>query len=81
VKAECFSSTGRVLKTVFYSRFREFLGKQRPTELNVVDGTTPGRVTRIRFSEFQYQEIDPGSYTTEAMPSISGWAKLDRTAK
>jgi len=78
---ECFSSTGRVLKTLFYSRFQEFLGKQRPAELNFVDGEAPGRVTRIRFSEFQYQEIDSGSRMTEAMPSISGWAKLDRNAK
>lgn len=81
VKIECLSSAGRVLKTVYYSQFRGFLGKQRPTELNIVDGTAPGRVTRIRFSEFQFEEIEMKSYSTEAMPSVSAWAKKDRAAK
>jgi len=81
IKIECLSSAGRVLKTVYYSQFRGFLGKQRPTELNIVDGTAPGRVTRIRFSEFRYEEIEANSYTTGAMPSISGWAKKDRAGR
>lgn len=81
VKIECLSSTGRVLKTVYYSKFRGFLGKQRPTELTVVDGTAPGRVTRIRFSEFQYEEVDDSAYTTSAMPSVSAWAKKDRAGR
>lgn len=81
VKVECHSSTGRVLKTVFYGKFRGFLGKSRPTELNVVDGTAAGRVTRIRFSEFLYQGLQEGAYTPEAMPSISNFADSDRAAK
>lgn len=81
VKIECLSSTGNTLKTVFYGRFRGFLGKQRPTELMVVDGTAPGRVTRIRFSEFIYQDLQAEAYTPEAMPSVSKFAESDSAAK
>lgn len=81
VKIECLSSTGRVLKTVYYSKFRGFLGKQRPTELNVVDNTAPGRVTRIRFSEFVYKELDDQAYTMQGMPAVSKMANSDRAAK
>ncbi len=81
VKVECLSSTGNVLKTVFYGRFRGFLGKQRPTELTVVDGTAPGRVTRIRFSEFLYQDLQDNAYTPEAMPSVSKFVESDSAAK
>lgn len=81
VKVDCLSSTGQVLKTVYYGRFQGFLGRPRPTELDVVDGTAPGRVTRIRFSQFQLRELDDSSYTTGAMPSISRWADSDRAVR
>jgi len=81
VKVECLSFTGSVLKTVYYGRFRGFLGKQRPTELMVVDGTAAGRVTRIRFSEFLYQDLQAEAYTPEAMPSVSKFADSDAAAK
>lgn len=80
VKVECLSSTGSVLKTVYYGRFRGFLGKQRPTELMVIDGTAAGRVTRIRFSEFLYQDLQAEAYTPEAMPSVSKFADSDSAA-
>lgn len=81
VKIECLSSKGNILKTVFYGRFRGFLGKQRPTELMVVDGTAAGRVTRIRFSEFIYHDLQPEAYTPEAMPSVSKFVDSDSAAK
>jgi hypothetical protein len=81
VKVECFSSTGRVLKTVFYSNFRGFLGKARPCELIVVDGTAPGRITRIRFSEFAYRDLQDEAYDPAAMASVSDFWKTDRAAK
>lgn len=81
VKVECLSSTGRVLKTVFYSRFRGFLGKPRPCELIVVDATAAGRITRIRFSEFVYRDLQKEAYDPAAMASISDFVKSDSAAK
>ena len=81
VKVECLSSTDRVLKTVFYSRFRGFLGKPRPCELIVVDGTSSGRITRIRFSEFVYRELQKEAYDPAAMASVSRFTESDTAAK
>lgn len=81
VKIDCLSSNGGLLKTVYYGKFQGFLGQMRPTELNVVDGTAPGRVTRIRYSQFQLKELEDSSYTVEAMPGLSSWADSDRAAR
>ncbi|MDF1861654.1 MAG: hypothetical protein P1U87_15665 [Verrucomicrobiales bacterium] len=46
-----------------------------------MDGTAPGRVTRIRFSEFVYRELDDEFYTMQGMPAVSKMADSDRAAK
>ncbi|MCB1077324.1 MAG: outer membrane lipoprotein-sorting protein [Verrucomicrobiae bacterium] len=67
VKMECLAASGKVLRTVFYDRYRGFLGTDRPAELMIVDGTAPGRVTRIRFSDYSHQELPADWYQPEKM--------------
>lgn len=67
VKLECLTAGGRVARTVFYDQFRGFLGSERPTELTIVDGITPGRVTRIRFSRYAHREWPADYYQPDRM--------------
>lgn len=62
VKLACLAAGGRTMRTVFFSEFRGFLGKERPTEWTIVDGTRPGRVTRLRFSDYRRRELPPELY-------------------
>lgn len=74
VKLECLAASGKVLKTVFYDRYRGFLGSERPTELTIVDGTVPGRVTRVRFSDYNHRELPAELFTPDRMAEAAGLA-------
>lgn len=67
VKLECLAAGGRTLRTVFFGEFRGFLGKERPTEWTIVDGTRPGRVTRLRFSDYRRRELPADLYDPERL--------------
>src|SRR5205814_6312713 len=52
VKARFFAESGRLLKTAYYRKFAPQLGRERPTEVVIIDGLDPQWVTVIRYSEF-----------------------------
>ncbi|MFA6584209.1 MAG: outer membrane lipoprotein-sorting protein [Elusimicrobiaceae bacterium] len=59
VSAKYFSDSGRLLKTVFYGKYRKELGRVRPTEMLIMDGVDRRYVTRIAFSDYRFRDIDP----------------------
>lgn len=65
LKARFFAESGRLLKTVYYRRFEQQLGVERPTETVIIDGLNPQSVTLLRFSD----------YVTRAVPDA--WLHRD----
>ncbi|MGP1676159.1 MAG: outer membrane lipoprotein-sorting protein [Burkholderiales bacterium] len=57
VKARFYSVSGRLLKTAFYRRFENQLGRERPTEIIIIDGVDSNWITMMRYSDYRYREI------------------------
>ena len=68
VKSTSCTSGGRALKTVYYDKFRGFLGVARPTEITVVDELHPGSVSRIRLSDYDTREHEAALFDEAFMP-------------
>jgi hypothetical protein len=71
VRGQIFSSSGKLLRTVYYTRFQQVLGRERPTRLPVVSGVEPGLVTDIEFNDLRYVDLPEDLFTLQAMPAIS----------
>jgi outer membrane lipoprotein-sorting protein len=57
IKARFFAESSRLLKTVYYRRFQQQLGAERPTESVIIDGLNPQSVTLMRFSDYVARAI------------------------
>ncbi|MEY2497765.1 MAG: hypothetical protein QOD12_1321 [Verrucomicrobiota bacterium] len=67
LKAEMFSSSGKVLRTVYYSEFRNVLGEQRPTRFVVVNPLETS-VNEVKFSSFSYHEMPDPVFEETQLP-------------
>ena len=57
IRSRFYAESGRLLKTVFYRRFQQQLGRERPTENVIIDGLNPQSVTLMRFTDFSTPNI------------------------
>ena len=57
VKARFFAESGHLLKTAYYRKFQPQLGRERPTEVVIIDGLDPAWVTVMRYSDFAWREV------------------------
>lgn len=57
VKGQFFAASGRLLKTVYYRRYQQQLGEQRPTEMVIIDGLSPAWVTVMRYKDYAVRDI------------------------
>lgn len=57
IRSRFYAESGRLLKTVFYRRYQNQLGRERPTENVIIDGLNPQSVTLMRFSDFATPNI------------------------
>jgi hypothetical protein len=57
IRSRFYAESGRLLKTVFYRRYQQQLGRERPTENVIIDGLNPQSVTLMRFSDFSAPNI------------------------
>lgn len=53
VKAKFYAASGRLLKVVYYRHFESILGRERPTEVLIIDGLDTRKVTRMQFSKYR----------------------------
>ena len=65
LKGRFFAESGRLLKTVYYRRFEQQLGRERPTETVIIDGLNPKSVTLMRYSEFATPNIPQSWFQRE----------------
>jgi hypothetical protein len=71
VRGQILSSSGRLMRTVYYTRFQEVLGRERPTRLPVVSGTEQGLLTDVDFSQLEYREMPAEVFAVEGMAAFS----------
>lgn len=68
IKGRFFAESGRLLKTVYYRRYEQQLGRERPTETVIIDGLSPQSVTVMRYSDFAAPTIPQAWFHREYLP-------------
>ena len=71
VRGQIYSSSGKLLRTAYYTEFKNVLDEIRPTHLPIVSGVERGLLTDVRFTDLAYRDTPANLYTREAMPAIS----------
>ena len=67
LKTEMFSSSGKLLRAVYYSEFRSVLGEQRPTRLVVVNPVETS-VNEVKFASFSYHDTPDPVFEETLLP-------------
>ncbi|MDR3368485.1 MAG: outer membrane lipoprotein-sorting protein [Rhodoferax sp.] len=57
IKGKFYSESDRLLKTVYYRRYQPQLGKERPTEMVIIDGLDSKWVTVMRYTDFVFRDV------------------------
>lgn len=68
VRSRFYAESGRLLKTAYYRKFAPQLGRERPTEMVIIDGLDPQWVTVMRYSEFAYREVPDAWLQRDYLP-------------
>jgi outer membrane lipoprotein-sorting protein len=71
VKGRFYSESGTLLKTVYYRRYRNELGVERPTEIVIVDGLNPRWVTVMRYGNYRFRDIPDAWYQRDYLPRFA----------
>lgn len=56
IKAEFYTISGRILKTTYYKGYREILGKERPTILEIHDGIKKSEISIMEYSDIKIED-------------------------
>lgn len=68
VKARFFAESGQLLKTAYYRKFQPQLGRERPTEVVIIDGLDPAWVTVMRYSDYAWREVPDAWLQRDYLP-------------
>lgn len=68
VKARFFAESGHLLKTAYYRKFQPQLGRERPTEVVIIDGLDPSWVTVMRYSDFAWRDVPDSWLQRDYLP-------------
>jgi hypothetical protein len=68
VKARFFAESGHLLKTAYYRKFQPQLGRERPTEVVIIDGLDPTWVTVMRYSDYAWREVPDAWLQRDYLP-------------
>lgn len=68
VKARFLAESGRLLKTAYYRKFSPHLGRERPTEVVIIDGLDPQWVTVMRYSDFAWRDVPDAWLQRDYLP-------------
>jgi len=70
VKGKFYAASGRLLKTAFYRRYEQQLGRLRPMETVILDGMDPQWVTLMQFSEYRARPIPDAWLRRDGLPGF-----------
>jgi hypothetical protein len=68
VKGRFLSESDRLLKTAYYRKFAPQLGRERPTEVVIIDGLDPQWVTVMRYASFAARDIPEAWLQRDYLP-------------
>lgn len=68
VKARFFSESGHLLKTAYYRKFQPQLGRERPTEVVIIDGLDPAWVTVMRYADYAWRDVPDAWLQRDYLP-------------
>jgi outer membrane lipoprotein-sorting protein len=68
VKARFFAESGHLLKTAYYRKYQPQLGRERPTEVVIIDGLDPAWVTVLRYSDYAWREVPDAWLQRDYLP-------------
>jgi outer membrane lipoprotein-sorting protein len=68
IKARFLAESGRLLKTAYYRKFSPQLGRERPTEVVIIDGLDPQWVTVMRYSDFAWRDVPDAWLQRDYLP-------------
>ena len=68
VKARFFAESGTLLKTASYRKFQPQLGRERPTEVVIIDGPDPAWVTVMRYADYAWREVPDAWLQRDYLP-------------
>ena len=72
VRARFLAESGRLLKTAFYRKYQQHLGRERPTEVVIIDGLDSSWVTVMRYSGFAHRDIPESWLQRDYLPRFKG---------
>ena len=68
LKARFYSDSGQLLKSAFYRRYTPWLGRERPSEMVIIDGLNAQWVTLMRYSDFVAQDVPEAWMQRDFLP-------------
>ena len=68
IKARFFSESGHLLKTAYYRKYQPQLGRERPTEVVIIDGLDPAWVTVLRYSDYAWRDVPDAWLQRDYLP-------------
>jgi len=68
IKARFYAESGRLLKTAYYRKYAKQLGRERPTEVVIIDGLDPKWVTVMRHSDFAWRDVPDAWLQRDYLP-------------
>jgi outer membrane lipoprotein-sorting protein len=68
IKARFYSESGHLLKTAYYRKYQPQLGRDRPTEVVIIDGLDPSWVTVLRYSDYAWREVPDAWLQRDYLP-------------
>jgi outer membrane lipoprotein-sorting protein len=68
IKARFFAQSGHLLKTAYYRKFQQQLGRERPTEVVIIDGLDPAWVTVMRYGDYAWREVPDAWLQRDYLP-------------
>lgn len=72
VKAQFFTAEARLLKTAFFRRYQQELGRERPTETVIIDGLDAQWITVMRRADLQPREIPQAWFQRDYLARFPG---------
>jgi hypothetical protein len=69
-KAEFFTLTGRLLKTIYYKGYRKILGKERPMVQEIHDAIKTSEMSIIEYTDMRVEETPERYFQKTYMPRV-----------
>lgn len=68
LKGRYYADSGKLLKTVYFRRYQNQLGRDRPTEAVIIDGLNPQAITVMRFSDYSTPNLPVNWFHRDYLP-------------